>query len=121
MRKNNGKASQNILSVSIKQRLSMTSRALNDNPHSCTEIFPTTLVREAYPKLPGSGPRGAMIEIANIIRTCKKMVVKLKGQRNVREDQKKREIAEQENMEKLEEHGEELKYARTGTTLLGSI
>lgn len=47
------------------QWLSMTFRTMNDNHDSDRRIFMTTLVYVVYPKLPGSSPRGTVIQGAN--------------------------------------------------------
>lgn len=68
------------------QMLSMTLTALNDTPDSDTGKSATTLVYVVYTNLSESGPRGIVIQPADIIRSCTKMLMKL----NVKLDIRKR-------------------------------
>lgn len=87
--------------VSREDRLSMSFRAINDSPCSDTGVSPTTLVFGVYPKIPGGGARGSMMQRANVIRACTEMITKLKARRVVKDAMKIRHTPSALEIEKV--------------------
>lgn len=86
-----GKLKIDLPSIRREERFIMIFRAINDAPNSAG-ISPTMLVFCLLSKIPDAGFRGSMVERANIIRECSKIVVQMNARRIVRDSIRGRKV-----------------------------
>lgn len=84
-----------------EKRLAMTFRAMNDSPKSESGVSPTMLVFGINQKIPSGICRGTMIETANIIKDCTKIVTKMKAKRTIRDASRQKNSPSLEDIQKV--------------------